>query len=124
MEIWIQVSRAAGHVSSTTYFSNQPKDKDRRLKIELTLSLILRVYLKLEGYFIWSASLIAPHIKEDNYSGHEHLKASTQPRNYTKETFKMKFRRTRRCLQKYSTMKSLGTCQTRVHGAVHVAYFS
>jgi hypothetical protein len=32
---------AAGHVSSATYFSNLLEDKDRRLKIKLTLSLIL-----------------------------------------------------------------------------------
>jgi hypothetical protein len=41
------------------------EDKDRRLKIKLTISLILRVNLRLGGYSIWSASLIAPHIKED-----------------------------------------------------------
>jgi hypothetical protein len=65
MGIWIQGSGAAGHVPSTTYFSNLVKDKDERLKIKLTLSLILRVNLRLEGYSIWSASLIAPHIKGD-----------------------------------------------------------
>jgi hypothetical protein len=63
--IWIQGSGAAGHVSSVTYFSNLLEDKDRRLKIKLTLSLILRVNLRLKGYSIWNASLIAPHIKED-----------------------------------------------------------
>jgi hypothetical protein len=62
--IWIQGSGAAGHVSSATYFSNLLKDKDRRLKIKLTLNLILRVNLRLGGYSIWSASLIAPHIKK------------------------------------------------------------
>jgi hypothetical protein len=62
--IWIQGLRAAGHVSSATYFSNLLEDKDRRLKIKLTLSLILRVNLMLGGYSIWSASLIAPHIKK------------------------------------------------------------
>jgi hypothetical protein len=56
--IWIQGSGAAGHVSSVTYFSNMLEHKDRRLKIKLPLSLILRVYS------IWSASLIAPHIKK------------------------------------------------------------
>jgi hypothetical protein len=56
---------ATGHVSSVTYFSNLLEDKDKRLKITLTLSLILRVNLRLRGYSIWSASLIAPHIKED-----------------------------------------------------------
>jgi hypothetical protein len=74
-----------------TYFSNLVEDIDRRLKIELTLSLILRVNLRLRGYSIWSASLITSHIKEDNYSGFEHLTASTQPSKYSKHTFKMKF---------------------------------
>jgi hypothetical protein len=63
--IWIHGSGAAGHVSSATYFSNLLEDKVRRLKIKFTLSLILQVNLRLEGYFIWSASLNAPHIKED-----------------------------------------------------------
>jgi hypothetical protein len=40
--IWIQASEVAGHVSSSTYFLNLLEDKDRRLKIKLTLSLILR----------------------------------------------------------------------------------
>jgi hypothetical protein len=93
---------AAGHVASTTYFSNLLEDKDRRLKIELTLSTILQVNLRLGGYSIWSASLIAPHIKEDNYPGHEHLTASMQSTKYSKDIFKMKFGRTQRHLQKYS----------------------
>jgi hypothetical protein len=50
--IWISGSGAAGHVSSATHFSNLLEDKDRRLKIELTLSLILRVSLRLGGYSI------------------------------------------------------------------------
>jgi hypothetical protein len=69
--VWIRGSGAAGHVSSMTYFSNLLEDKDRRLKIELTLSLILRVNLKLGGYSIWSASSTASYIKEDNYSGYD-----------------------------------------------------
>jgi hypothetical protein len=101
---------AAGHVSSPTYFSNLLEDKNRRLWIKLTLSLILRVHLRLGGYFIWSASLIAPHIKKiDNYLGYEHLTASMQPRKYSKDTFKVKSGRTRRCLQKYSD-----ACSTRL----------
>jgi hypothetical protein len=60
----------------------------------LTLSLILRVNLRLGGYSILSASLIAPHIKEDNYSGHEHLTASMQLRKYMEDIFKMKFDKT------------------------------
>jgi hypothetical protein len=63
--IWIQGSGAAGHVSSVTYFSNLLEDKDRRLMIKLNLSLILRVNVRLGGYSIWSASLIAPHIKKN-----------------------------------------------------------
>jgi hypothetical protein len=58
--IWIQGSEVVGHVSSATYFSNLLEDKDRRLKIELTLSLILRVNLRLRDYSIWSASSITP----------------------------------------------------------------
>jgi hypothetical protein len=50
--IWIQGSGAAGHVSSATYFSNLREDKHRRLKIKLTLSLILRVNLRLGSYSI------------------------------------------------------------------------
>jgi hypothetical protein len=52
-----------GHVSSATYFSNLLEDKDRRLKANLTLSLILRVNLRLRGHSIWSVS--SPQIKED-----------------------------------------------------------
>jgi hypothetical protein len=92
--IWTQGSGAAGHVLSATYFSNLLEDKDRRLKIKLTLSLILRVNLRLGGYSIWSASLIAPHIKKTGQLlRHEHLTASMQPSKYSEHTFKMKFRR-------------------------------
>jgi hypothetical protein len=45
--IWIQDSGAEGHVSWVTYFSNLLEDKDRRLKIKLTLSLIMWVNLRL-----------------------------------------------------------------------------
>jgi hypothetical protein len=61
--IWIKGLGAPGHVSSMTYFSHFLEDKDRRFKINLTLSLILRFNLRLGGYSIWSASSIAPHIK-------------------------------------------------------------
>jgi hypothetical protein len=57
-------SGSAGHVSSVTYFSKLLEDKDKRLKIKLTLSLVLQVNLRLGGYSIWSASLITPHIKK------------------------------------------------------------
>jgi hypothetical protein len=75
MILWILDSKPWGfgfkarglqrNVSSVTYFSNLLEDKDRRLKTKLTFSLILRVHLRLWGYSIWSASSIAPHIKED-----------------------------------------------------------
>ena len=54
--IWIQGSGAAGYVSSIAYFSNFLKIQARRLKTEVTLSLILRFNLRLGGYSIWSAS--------------------------------------------------------------------
>jgi hypothetical protein len=38
----------------------------------------------------------------DNYSRHQHLTGSMQPRKYSEDTFKMEFGRTRGCLQKYS----------------------
>jgi hypothetical protein len=48
----------------------------------------------------------------DNYLGLEHLVASMQPKKYSEDTFKMKFGRTRRCLQKYSE-----DCSTRLRRA-------
>jgi hypothetical protein len=118
--IWIQGSGATGHVSLATYFSNLLEDKYRRLKIELTLSLILRVNLRLEGYSIWSVSLIAPHIKEDNYLGYEYLTASMQSRKYLEDIFNMKFGRTRKRLQKYSDACS--TLLRRARGLVKSGY--
>jgi hypothetical protein len=50
--IWIQDSRATGHMTSVTYFSNLLEDKNGRLKIKLTLNLILQVNLRLGGYSI------------------------------------------------------------------------
>jgi hypothetical protein len=41
------------------------KDKSKRFKTNLTLSLIPRFNLRLGGYSIWSARFIAPHVKED-----------------------------------------------------------
>jgi hypothetical protein len=72
MILWILNSKTWGfgfkaprlRDTSVTYFSNLLEDKDRRLKTKLTLNLILRVNLRLGGYSIWSASLIAPHIKK------------------------------------------------------------
>jgi hypothetical protein len=79
------------------------------------------------GYSIWSASFIAPHIKED-YSGHEHLIALRQLKKYLagihlqdevrknsktpSEIFKS---------VQYSVMKSSRACQTRGHGTAHMA---
>jgi hypothetical protein len=50
--IWIQGSGAMGHVSSMDYFINSLEDKERRFETNLTLSLILRFILRLEGYSI------------------------------------------------------------------------
>jgi hypothetical protein len=44
------------------YFLNFWKIKIGRFK---TLNLILRLNLRLGGYSIWSATFIAPYIKED-----------------------------------------------------------
>jgi hypothetical protein len=114
LKIWIPGSGAAGHVLLATYFWNLLEDKDRRLKTKSTLSLILQVNLKLGDYPIWSASSIAPQIKEHltNYLRHEHLTASMQPRKYSEDAFKMESGRTRRCLQKYSE-----ACSTRLQRA-------
>jgi hypothetical protein len=78
-------------VSSATYFSNLLKDKDRRLKTKLTLSLILLVNLRIGGYSIWNAKFNRTPYKRRlyNYSGHEHLTVSMQPRKYSEDTFKM-----------------------------------
>jgi hypothetical protein len=65
MGIWIKGSGAVGHVSSMAYFWHFLEDKDERLKTNFTLILILRFNLRHGRYSIWSASLIAPHIKED-----------------------------------------------------------
>jgi hypothetical protein len=124
--IWIQGSGTVGHVSSATYFSNLLEHKDTRLKIKLTLSLILRVNLRLGGYSIWSASFIATPYKRrlHNYSGHEHLTASMQPRKYSevRENSKMPPEVLGRL--QCSTSKSSGAYQTCAHRTVHVAYFS
>jgi hypothetical protein len=61
--VWIEGLGAAGHMPSMGYFLNFLGDKDRRFKTNLTLSLILQFNLRLRRYSIWSANLIAPHIK-------------------------------------------------------------
>ena len=75
--IWIQGSGAAGHVSSTAYFSKFWKIKTRRLKTDLTLSLILRFNLRLEGYSYGARVHRTPYKRR--LSGLEHLTASIQP---------------------------------------------
>jgi hypothetical protein len=62
--IWIHGLGAAGHVSSATYFSNLLEDKDRRLKIKLTLSLVLRVN-KARGLLHMECKFNRTRIKED-----------------------------------------------------------
>jgi hypothetical protein len=57
---WIQDSRATRYVSLMDYFLNYLKDKERRFKADLALSLILRFKLRLGGYSIWCAILSHP----------------------------------------------------------------
>jgi hypothetical protein len=58
----------------------------------VTLSLILRFNLKLEGYSIWSAIFQSNTIQRSNL-GHEHLIASMQPSKYSKKNFKMELQK-------------------------------
>jgi hypothetical protein len=133
--IWIQGSRAAAHVLSATYFlnyfSNVLQDKDKRPKIKLTLSLILRANLRLEGYSICSASLIAPHIMKTGQllgawaphsldAAKEVLEGQLQDK--VRENSKMPLEVLEHLL--YSATKSSGACQTRAQGTVHVAQLS
>ena len=67
--IWIQGSGAAGHVSSTVYFSKFWKIKTKRLKTDLTLNLILRFNLRIGGLLHMECEYIAHHIKR-KISGH------------------------------------------------------
>jgi hypothetical protein len=106
-------------------------DKDRRFKIKFTLSLILRVNLRLGGYSIWSASLIAPHIKNTE----QLLRAwAFQSLDAAKEVLggylQDEVRKNSKTLSEilgrlqYSATKSSGACQTWVHRTVHMAHFS
>jgi hypothetical protein len=72
------------------YFSNLLKDKDRRFKANLTLGLILRFNLRLRRLHHMECKFNRTLYKRrlDNYSGHEHLIASMQPRKYSEDTFK------------------------------------
>jgi hypothetical protein len=138
-------------VSSATYFSNLLEEKDRRLKIKLTLSLILRVNLRLRGYskikltlslilrvnlrlgdyFIWSASLIAPPYKEywtttRGMSTSQPRRGQGSTRRHLQDTVRRNSKTPSEVLGRlhYSATKSLGACQTRVYGTAHVAHFS
>jgi hypothetical protein len=63
------------------------KSKQGRLKTNVTLSLILRINLRLGGYSIWSTIFHRTPYQRSN-SRHEHLIASMQPRKYSKKNFK------------------------------------
>jgi hypothetical protein len=76
--------------------------KAQRLRDKCHQRLIFQVYRKIR----------TEDSRLDNYSGHEHLTVSTQLRKYSEDTFKMKFERTRRHLQKYSD-----ACSTRLRRA-------
>jgi hypothetical protein len=132
--IWIQGSGAAGHVSSVTYFLDLLEDKDRRLKIKLTLSLILRVNLRHGGYSIWSASLIAPHIKEGLTTTRGMItsqprcsQGSTQktPSRWSSGGLKYAFRSFRKpAVLDYEELRGLSDLGTRdcAHGVLFLGY--
>jgi hypothetical protein len=112
-----------GHVSSVTYFSNLLEDKDRRLKIKLTLSLMLRVNLRLEGYSIWSASLIAPRIKKIGQllgasAPHSLDTAKEVLGGHLQDEVRENSKTPSEVLGRlqYSATKSLEACQTQAHG--------
>jgi hypothetical protein len=58
----------------------------------LTLSLILGFNLRLGGYSIWSAIIHRTPYKRRN-SGHEHLIASMQPKEYSKKDINTELRK-------------------------------
>jgi hypothetical protein len=70
---------------------------------------------------------IAPHIKDLNYSGHEHLTALKQTRKYSKDTLKMEVQKNSRMTSEalgslqYSAMKSSRACQTQGRETAHMA---
>jgi hypothetical protein len=101
------------------YFSKIFDYKKRRFKTNLTLILILQFNLRLGGYSIWSAISSHPiQKKTQNYSGHEHLIASRQPKKYSKDAFKMEFQTKPKIASEelkslqYSATKSSGAYQT------------
>jgi hypothetical protein len=61
-----------------------------------------------------------------NYSGHEHLTVSMQPRKYSEDTFKMEFGEPEAPSEvlgslRYSSTKSSEVCQTRTYRTAHMA---
>jgi hypothetical protein len=99
--IWIQGTGLQDTCHQWHIFQIYLEDKDRKVKSNLTVRLILWFNLRLKGYSIWSAIFIAPCIKED-YSRYEHAIASRQSRKYSEDTFNTMFGRTQRRLQKYT----------------------
>jgi hypothetical protein len=118
-------------MSSATYFLNLLEDKDRRFKIKLTLNLILRVSLRLGGYSIWSASLIAPHIEKTGqllgvWATHSVNAAKEVLGGHFQDVVQENSKTPSEVLGRlqYSATKSSEACQTRAHGTAHVAHFS
>jgi hypothetical protein len=116
-------------VSSATYFPNLLEDKDTRLKIKLTLSLILRVNLSLEGYSIWNASSIAPHIKKAGQllgarAPHSLNAAKEVLGGYLQDAVRENSKTPSEILGRlqYSAMKSSVACQIRAHRTAHMAH--
>jgi hypothetical protein len=104
-----------------TSFFKFLEDKSRRFKTILTLSLILRFNLWLGGYSIWSASLIAPHIKDLKTTwGHQHPKEVLERhlQDGVWENLKTPLEVLRNL--QYSTTKSSGACQTRGYGMAYI----
>jgi hypothetical protein len=100
------------------FFRKYSKDKKkRRLKTNLTLSLILRFNLRLGGYSIWSAINHRTPCKKRGNSGHEHLIASMQPKEYSKKDFNTELRKE---VEDYlrSTRRACSTQLRRARGLV------
>jgi hypothetical protein len=129
LRIWIKGLGTARHVSSMVYFSNFLEDKERRFKTNLTINLILRFNLRLGGYSIWSASLIAPRIKEDLQTAQgmstsqshcsQEITRKTPSRRSSGE-LKDAFISTRKpAVLNYEELRAY---QIRGHGTAHIAY--
>ena len=130
-ELGFKALGAAGYVSSTAYFSIFLKIQARRLKTEVTLSLILRFNLRL------GATPYGARVHRASYKRRFRGLSTSQPRSnrkyledYSKhsigssepldemfralEALEDAFRSTR--LLQDSAMKSSGACQTRAAG--------